>query len=121
MNRILTWHFPGPLTDIRGLVEPGVRADAGAEFVADQDYLPVALRILVKTAAVAGLLTVDINDDGTSIFDTAPSVGADRNQADVSLFKNDPTIKEGSVITLDFDAIPVGAVDLTVHLELEAR
>ena len=121
MNRILTWHFPGPLTDIRGLVEPGVRADAGAEFVADQDYLPVALRILVKTAAVAGLLTVDINDDGTSIFDTAPSVGADRNQADVSLFKNDPTIKEGSVITRDFDAIPVGAVDLTVHLELEAR
>jgi hypothetical protein len=117
-DRILTWHIPGPVASVAGLVEPGTKVNVGAEFVADCDYVPVRVLVLVQTMPVSGLLTVDVNDDGVSIFDFVPSLGAGHTQREADLFLDDPTIEEGSVITLDIDAVPVGATDLTVHLEL---
>ena len=113
-DRVLTWHLEGVLT------ETGVKeSNTSVEFVADVNYKPVLVRVLLKTAPTSGTLTIDINDDGTSIFDTAPSLHGISSVMEWGGFASDPIIDEDSVITLDIDTIPVGAADLTVHLELD--
>ena len=118
--KTLVWEFDGPLTDIEGLkdVNGTVLVTAvGHTYVADRTYFPARISLRLGTAPVSGVLTVDINDDGTSLGHPVSLIGL-KKLADGSSFALDPRIAKDSEITLDFDSIPVGAEDLRVTLEL---
>ena len=118
--KTIVWEFNGPLTDIKGLRNvDGTVLVTGASFthVVDRAYTPVRLSLRLGTAPVAGVLTVDINDDGVSLGHPVSLIG-NKKVADGSSFALDPRIARDSELTLDFDSIPVGAEDLRVTLEL---
>ncbi len=119
--KTLVWEFDGPLTDIKGLADVDgtvLATGVGHVFTVDRGYEPVRLSLRLGTAPVSGVLTVDINDDGTSLGHPVSLIGQ-KKVADGSTFALDPRIAKDSEITLDFDAIPVGAEDLRVELRLE--
>lgn len=72
-----------------------------------------AVRAGLVTASSSGIPTFDINDDGTSIFDTA-KLTIDANEltsltAAASPTILNPTIASGSLITIDIDVAGTGA------------
>ena len=88
-------------------------------FYADQDYVPVGLRIMARQAPDTSALTCNIKDDGTTILSRSATlpVGVE-SEGDADEFPvNPPTILEGSLVTLD--VVPGGAKGITVQLELE--
>lgn len=116
-DRILTWHIPGVLSE-SGVAE----ANTLTQYIADEDYVPKKVWILQKTAPSGGLTTIDINDDGTSLFTTNPSLPADMTTAEWTTFNTALlSIKKDSVLTLDVDSVSSATpgADLTVHLELD--
>lgn len=86
-------------------------------------YAPYAMKvfgadIFAKTAPTGAVLTLDINDDGTTMFTTKPSI-ADGGTSDVDNTANDNiVVAEDSLITVDVDAIgsTVPGIDAYVKL-----
>ena len=111
--RTLTWYVPGPLSEVEG------ETDIAVAHVLDQDYRPVAVHLHLKTASVSGVGQFDINDDGTSLFDSPPDMDKGQTLATMTTFLTANIMEEGSAITLDADTVGVGQAGLSVHLDLE--
>lgn len=110
-DRILTWSFENIDRD---------GTEQGPAFYMDRDYTPMAVRVLARRAPDATALTFTIRDDGVSIFARTPRMEkGDTQEDDAEEFpKNPPSIKEGSIVTLD--VIPNGAKGISIHLELRS-
>lgn len=113
MKRTLTWHIPQ------------IRGDDGSQgpvYYADHDYAPDAVRLYARQAPNAGDLTVDIRDDGVSIFTSnyaALNKGANLEEHAEDYSTAEPAIAEGSAIS--FHIIDsAGAEDITCHLEMDS-
>ena len=115
----LTWHIPGVLSET-GVVDE----NTDIEYTTDETYVPVKVILRLKTpgATSGDSCTIDINDDGDSIFDVNPTIGQGLTEVVVESFKSTLTsIAEGSVITLDIDQVSgtTAGADLTVELFLD--
>lgn len=106
--RVLSWVYFGTVgatgTDV-----------AGIRF-AKMDMKIFGADIQLGTAG-SGTTTVDINDDGTTMFTTKPSITT-TNTKDLNNTANNGTIAaEGSKLTVDFDAVAgTAGVDMYVDL-----
>ena len=91
-------------------------------FYADRDYSPAAFRLYARLAPASGDLTVDIRDDGVTIFagnyaTLNKSVNLEEQAEDYADIH--PVIEDGSVIS--FHIIDkAGAEGITGQLELES-
>lgn len=110
-DRILVWYLDQIVGD---------GTEQGPTYYADQDYTPVALRVMVKRSPDAGALTCDIKDDGVTILRRRARLEkGDVSEPDAEEFPTNPAqIAEGSLITLDVTSS--GASGITVQLELDA-
>jgi len=111
MRRQLIWHIPH------------ARGDDGSQgpvYYAEHDYSADALRLYARTAPGGGDLTVDIRDDGESIFTSNYATlnkGGNLEEHAEDYPSPSPMIEEGSVIS--FHIIRTGgAEDITAQLEL---
>ncbi|KKM85257.1 hypothetical protein LCGC14_1290900 [marine sediment metagenome] len=116
---ILTWHIPGVLSET-GVAE----SNTGVEYTLDKDYVPERVILRLKTAAASSgtPCTIDINDDGSSIFDVNPTIGQGLTEVVWDSFASSLIkMKKDSVITLDIDQISSTTYgrDLTVQLDLK--
>ena len=115
---ILTWHIPGVLSET-GVVD----SNTGIEYTLDKNYSPdrVILRLKTVGASDGASCTIDINDDGVSIFDVNPTIGQGLSEVVWSSFDDALTyLKKDSVVTLDIDQVSgkLSGADLTVQLDL---
>ena len=111
-DRILTWY-------IESLVGDGT--SAGPVFVMDRDYRPHVVRVHAKRCPDAGHLSLDVKDDGVSIFGLLPKLTKGQTSEDVAedFQPNADTIAKYSLVSLDLNSS--GASGITVQLELEAE
>ena len=109
-DRILTWYLEGIIGD--GL-------EQGPIFYADEDYMPIGLRVMVKRVPDSSDLTFDIKDDGVSVLYQKARLGkGGETEEDADTFPQNLTaIEKGSLISLD--VTPSGAKGITIQLELE--
>lgn len=120
-DRVLTWHISGALSET-GVVGTNV----STEFTLDRDYQAEKVLLRLKTEGEddnGGCLAIDINDDGTSIFDLVPALNSHVQSGETTGFDNALEVMEkDSVITLDVDEIcqKIAGEDLTVELFLNA-
>lgn len=82
----------------------------------------LAARASLVTASSSGIPTFDINDDGTSIFDTA-KLTIDANEltsttAGASPTILNPTVADDSLMTIDIDVAGTGAKGWAVYLKI---
>lgn len=83
----------------------------------------LAARASLTTASSSGTPTFDVNDDGTSIFDTQ-KLEIDANEttsttaSDQATIAN-PTVADDSVITIDCDTAGTGAAGAKVYLKVK--
>ena len=111
----LTWHVKGPLSRF------DVLADVGPVYRLAADYVPVRLYLRVGQLGASRNTIVDVNLDGTSIFNPdllKPALPPDVRDEVYQGFANDVVFKEGSVLTCDLDQSGHGAEFLTVQLDL---
>ena len=116
-DRVLVWHIPKVLSNkVEG-------ANASTEYVLDDDYVPVKVRLSQKVAQAGDPNIVDINDDGVSIFGSVkPNINQGLLESEWETFLSTLTYMEkGSIITLDVDQISktTPGEKLTVSLEME--
>jgi hypothetical protein len=80
-------------------------------------FTVTAVRSSVKTASTSGLVTVDINEGGTSILSTKLSIDANEKTsvtAATPAVISDTALADDAEITIDIDAAGTGAVGLKV-------
>jgi len=122
-DRVIRWHIAGVLSET-GVVDTDVHGDA---YRMDKDYHPIEAWIRVKTASqgVEGTgITVDINDDGVSIFAEGQEPTLPDNTTEdtcVNFTSLAMVIAKDSVVTLDVDSVGIEypGKDLIVELTLE--
>ncbi len=117
-DRIFTWHEPGVMSETNV-----VGTNTKEAYTTDKDYVPerVILRLKTPGATDGAALTIDINDDGESIFDVNPTIGQGLTEMIVTSFKSTLVeINKDSVLTLDIDQVSgtTAGNDLTVQLDL---
>ena len=117
----LTWHVPGVLSET-GVVD----VNTDIEYTTDETYVPVKVILRLKTpgATSGDSCTIDINDDGESIFDVNPTIGQGLTEVVVDTFRSTLTsIAEGSVMTLDIDQVSglTPGADLTVEMFMDVE
>jgi len=115
---ILTWHIPGVLSET-GVVE----GNTLTEYTLDKDYEPerVILRLKTPGDSSGTSCTIDINDDGVSLFDINPTIGQGLTSVIRDSFgKTITALEKDSVITLDVDSVSPtrSGSDLTIQLDL---
>lgn len=99
----------------------GDHTSQGPVFTLDRDYQPRTVRVHVKRAPDAGDLTLDIKDDGSSIFgSTLARLKKGQTSEDVAddFYPTTATMARYSLVSLDL--YPAGASGITVQLELVA-
>ena len=101
MAQSLDFIIPGTL---------GTGTDLARTHYATTDLIKLSVDAFVKTAGTTNATDFDINDDGTTIITTKPSI-ATTTTSDVNNVCNAPTtvIAEGSAITADIDAVSTTA------------
>jgi hypothetical protein len=107
-----TWHLAGGLT---------ASTSQQHSYVTVGDLRPLLINLYAKTAPGSNApLTLDINDDGVSIFTFLPNMWTRGPVRFRGVFV-DARILEGSVLTLDIDQVgsPESGRDLTVQLVCE--
>lgn len=113
-DRVLTWFVSGVLSNSK------VGADVGPAYRLDANYRPVRVWLRLKSAPSGAPAVVDINDDGTSIFSSAPRIHGVEMKSTHFDVSGAPTMAEGSVVTCDLDSVSSATpgTDLSVALEL---
>ena len=120
--RILRWHIKGVLSET-GIVDTDVEGQA---YRLEKDYIPTDTWLRVKSTS-QGLrrtgITVDINDDGVSIFGEGQEANLPDNSTETTcntFSSSGLVLKSGSVITLDVDQVgeEYAGKDLVVELYL---
>ena len=123
-DRILRWHVPGVLSET-GVVDTDGQGQAHR---LDRDYrvLDTWVRVKLASQGVGGTgITIDINDDGTSIYRSGHEANLPDNtlEATVNTFSSPGLVLvEGSIITLDVDKVGTefAGEDLVAELYLAA-
>ena len=102
--------LPEPIVFVCSAFETDLAADTGVAYLQfvkkfTLTQLPIAT---VKVAGTGSTITVDINNDGTTIFDTILSIDASEltseTAATPAVLTDDPTIfSPGDVLTVDID------------------
>lgn len=88
-------------------------------FRAHKAFTITGVRLSLKTATSSGTFTVDINENGTSIFSTRPTIDQGEKTsvtAAVGDVISDADIADDSEITIDFDVVGTGGADPTVTI-----
>jgi len=115
-SRVLHWYIAGSLSET-GVVG----ANVSDEYTLDRNYSPGRLHLRLKEAPAPDgePCTIDINDDGESIFPEDKPIITTTEE----IYRNwsNKVMAKDSVITLDIDQISpkTSGKDLTVELELE--
>ena len=113
VDRILVWY-------VHSL--EGDNTSIGPVYIADRDYRPHVVRVHAKRVPDAGDMTIDIKDDGVSIFGAVlPRLKKGDNLDEVveDFSPSAATIERYSLLTLDLPANATSGV--TVQLELVAE
>lgn len=109
-RRIFVWY-------LEEIIGNGI--EQGPVYMADREYVPVALKMNAKRAPDAADMTVNILDDGVTILQQQARLRKNGESEDVAEnFARTVTIAKGSLIQLDIT--PSGAKGITVELECEA-
>ena len=99
------------------------RFGAGQSFIMDKDYFPRAMRLYLDSAPYDQAVILDVQDDGTSIFQVPqyPQVDKGIRFKDHDHFTSggEVMIAEDSVLTLEIRQTSGDARNLTVELDLE--
>lgn len=114
-SRVLTWYVEQPAED---------STEIGPVFILDRDYtlLGSAVRLHARKAPDGGFMSVDIQDDGATIFPSGSYPGLQKNRTaedEWDSFRANTRLDKYSVMTLRLRN-GAGARGLTVCLELEA-
>jgi hypothetical protein len=109
----LRWFIKGKLSETGT-----VGAEIAGAYRLGADYKFESLFMRLKTAVPGAGVTIDVNDDGASIFVYQPSI-VDAQSKTWTSAKQD-VLREGSVITMDVDVVSAmyPCEDLTVQLDL---
>ena len=114
MIRSLTWFREGQVVE---------GTNQGASYRLDADYEFVGVYLNAKTAPTGRNLVVDINMDGSTLFDTLKPSLAINGTSDIyeSPLNTLTVLPKDSVITMDVDYAgnEESGRDLTVQLDLE--
>lgn len=111
-DRTLRWYIEGNISR--------AKTEVGGTFKLDADYRPVRVNMSARIAGSGSpSLTIDILDDGVSIFSDRPAL-LGMTEKTWTTIPGD-TIREDSIITLDIYGIDAESHsrDITVELELE--
>lgn len=118
--KTLLWHVAGALET--GTHESLRQRGGRRRFILTDDYFPVEARLSCLTAPTGSGVQVDINDDGVSIFDTAPQITPDVTDRIFRSFKaaGRQRIDHNSILTIDIDTVgnKFPGDSLTVELDL---
>lgn len=112
MDKILRWYIDGNISR--------AKTEVGGTYYLDADYKPKWVHMTCRIAGVGSTpMMIDINDDGTSIFDTRPSLTQNQTEKEWTTVPL-TTMREESIITLDIDQVfsEDTCRDLTVELGL---
>ena len=97
---------------------------AGEKVALDVPFNFVVTRVYasIKTAPTGSALTIDVEDEGTSILNAVLSIAASANNAETSTFTGSATsytFTKGDLISIDVDSIgsTVAGAGLIVFLE----
>ncbi len=115
--RILHWHIAGVLSET-GVTDTDVQGNA---YRMERDYRVLDTWVRVKRVPTGDTgVRIDINDDGSSIYTTKPTIPSGSQEITSNAFST-VVLFEGSVITLDVDQVGSGypGKDLVVELYLE--
>lgn len=117
-DRVLRWHIKGVLSE-KGVKDTDVQGQAHR---LDRDYRPTDtwLRVKQESQGTEGTgVTIDINDDGVSIFAENPTLPYNTLSETCRAFSGGVMVK-GSIITLDVDKVGTlyAGKDLVVELYL---
>lgn len=77
------------------------------------------LRLSLTTASSSGAITVDLNESGSTVFSTKPTIDASEKTsttADVAQVISDGAIADDAELTLDIDGAGTNAVGLKAWL-----
>ena len=102
-DRVLRWHIKGVLSE-KGAKDTDVEGQAHR---LDRDYVPTNTWLRVKRASQGTNgtgITIDINDDGESIYEENPTLPYDTLSETCRAFSGGVMVK-GSIITLDVDKV----------------
>ena len=99
----------------------GDSTSAGPVYILDREYRPRVVRVHVKRQPDADDMTLDIKDDGTSIFEALPRLvkGQTSDEVVADFFPSADSLAKYSQVSLDLT--PNGAAGITVILELVAE
>ena len=112
MDKILRWYIDGSI----GRIKTGV----GGTYYLDGDYVPEWVNLTVREKGKGNQpLTIDINVNGVSIFDTRPALTENQTSHKWTTIQGN-TMREGAIVTCDTDAVfeHTPCRDLTVELGL---
>ena len=104
---LLTCEFGGALSD------ETTALTTGQKFATDLPWGMVVTRVYasVTTAGTTSAITVDVEDEGTSILNAVLSLSAGSNNAETSTFASAATsytMSKGDLLTIDVDAVDSG-------------
>ncbi len=91
-----------------------------ASFSIPWAYTVTAVYASVNTGSTSGVITIDINEDGTSILSTKLTIDQDEKSsitAAAAAVISDSSIAAGAEITVDFDGVGVGAKGAKIILD----
>ena len=91
-----------------------------AAFDIDRDFVVTRVYASLAVAPTGSALTLDVEDEGTSILNAVLSIGTSNNNAETSTFASSATyyvLSKGDRVTIDIDSVGGANAGLEVHLE----
>jgi hypothetical protein len=88
-------------------------------FRAPYAFTLTSLRLSLKTASSSGVVTVDLKEEGSTVFSTKPTIDANEKTSTTAATPqviSDSSIASDAEITLDITAAGTGAVGLKVWI-----
>ena len=112
MGKVLRWYIDGNIAR--------AKTEVGGTYILDGDYRPEWVHMTCRIAGKGSQsMIIDINDDGTSIFENRPVLTENQTEKKWTTIPS-TALRENSIISLDIDQIfnEDTCRDLTVELGL---
>ena len=112
MDKVLRWYIDGNISRSK--------TEVGGTYVLNADYYPEWVNMTCRLAGRGSTpMVIDINDDGTSIFENKPALTENQTEKRWTTIPR-TVMREGSIVKLDIDQIfsEDTCRDLTVELGL---
>jgi hypothetical protein len=113
---ILPVYIPIALSNESSAISTGTSV---VTFRAPFDFTLTEVRLSLKTASSSGVVTVDMNLNGTSVFSTTPSIDEGEvtsTTAATNAVISTSSVTDDSQITLDIDTAGTNAVGLKIWI-----